>query len=145
MPACPIKDQEGMRSGGDGAGDLGQAGGHCPGVDAGQHETGCGAAGRTDGTEEIGPLIAGIAGRAGSGAAPGPDAGDRALLADPCFILEPDLQRLAPCPRGDRRSYRFGEVFLNAACAPGSDFGCCGRTDSRRKPSAASCLPTLRS
>jgi hypothetical protein len=37
----------------------------------------------------------------------------------------------------DRRSYRFGKVFLNAACACGSDFGCGGRTDSRRNPSAA--------
>ena len=29
---------------------------------------------------------------------------------------------------------------MNASWASGSDFGCCGRTDSRRKPSAASCL-----
>ncbi|MFN8704815.1 MAG: hypothetical protein ACK5X0_22195, partial [Rhodospirillales bacterium] len=41
--------------------------------------------------------------------------------------------------------YGRGEVFLNASCAAGSDFGCCGRTGSRRTPGAASCLPTLRS
>ena len=63
----------------------------------------------------------------GRAAAPGPDAGQGALPADPCFVLEPDRQRLVPCPRGDRPSYRFGAVFLNATCACGSDFGCCGR------------------
>ena len=63
----------------------------------------------------------------------------------PGSLLEPDFKRLVPCPRRDRRSYRVGEVFLNASCAAGSDFGCCGRKDNRRKPSAASCLQTLRS
>ena len=30
-----------------------------------------------------------------------------------------------------------GEVFLKASCASGSDFGCCGRADRRRKPRLA--------
>ena len=59
----------------------------------------------------------------------------------PGSLLEPDLDRFAVRGLRNRRRTRFGEVFLNASCAAGSDFGCCGRTDSRRKPSAASCLP----
>ena len=63
-----------------------------------------------------------------------------ALLADPCVrhghsdqwrhygsLLKPDVQRLVPRLRRESRRYRLGEVFLNAACASGSDFGCCGR------------------
>jgi len=38
-----------------------------------------------------------------------------------------------------------GDVCSNVSCASGSDFGCCGRTESRRNPSPASCLPTVRS
>ena len=132
-------------NGRDGARDFGQVGRHRLGVDGGQDQA-CGhAAGRADRAKQIGPLIACVARRTGSGAAPGPDAGERALLADARFILEPDLQRLVPCPRGDRCRTRFGEVFLNASCAAGADFGCRGRTDSRRNPNAASCLPTVRS
>ena len=63
----------------------------------------------------------------------------------PGSLLKPDLDGLVPCPHGDRSGYRLGEVFLKAAWASGSDLGCCGRTDSRRKPSAANCLPTVRS
>ncbi len=90
---------------------LKQGGVHCGRIDEGHDQPRCRAARRTDCAKEVGPLIAGIAGRAGSGAAPGPDAGQAALLADPRFILEPDLQRLALRPRRDRRRYRVGEVF----------------------------------
>ena len=66
---------------------------------------------RTDRAEQIGPLIAGIAGRAGAAAARGPVAGEGSLLTHARFILEPDVKRLVPCPRRDRVGYRFGEVF----------------------------------
>ena len=129
----------------DGAGDLGEVEVHRLGVGAGQHEA-CGdSTSGADSTEDVAPLVAGVALGAGSGAASGPDAGDCALLADARFILEPYFQRLTLRSLGDRRSYRLGEVFLNAVWASGSDFGCCGRTDNRRKPSAANCLPTVRS
>ena len=134
-----------MRSGGDGAGDLDQVGVHRRRVDEGQDQPRSDAAGRADCAKQICPLIAGVAGRAGPCAASGPDAGEGSLPAHARFILEPYLQRLVPCPRGDRGGCRCGEVFLNVSCAWRSDFGCCGRTDSRRNPSAANCLPTLRS
>lgn len=83
--------------------------------------------------------------RGGAGAALGPGPGERALLADSGFILKPDLKRLGLRRFRQGRLYRGGEVFLNASCAAGSDFGRWGRTERRRNPSAASCLPTVRS
>ncbi len=76
---------------------------------------------------------------------PGPDAGQCALLPHSGFILEPDFQWLVARGFGKGLRYNVLEVFLNAACAAGSAFGCCGRTESRRNPSAARCLPTVRS
>ena len=91
-------------------------------------------------------MIAGVAGRAGSGAAPGPDAGQGALLADARvrrennppdgflarLTLEPDFKRLVPRPRRDHCRTRLGEVFLNASCAWGPTSGAAGATRSLR-------------
>ena len=98
-------------------------------------------------------------GGAGAGSALGPDAGEGALLADPrgrrengprtvfcpCSLLEPHLQGLALRRFRQDILYCCGEVFLKASCACASDFGCFGRTERRRKPKPASCLPTVRS
>ena len=114
-------------NGRDGARDFGQVGRHRLGVDGGQDQA-CGhAAGRADRAKQIGPLIACVARRTGSGAAPGPDAGQGSLLADPGFILEPDLDGFALRSLRDRRRYRRTAVFLKASWASGSVFGCCGR------------------
>lgn len=126
-----------MRSGRDAAGDFGQMGRHGFGVDGGQDEPRRNATFGADGAKKIGPLIAGIAGRTGPGAASGPEPGEGSLLADPCFVLEPDFQRLALRGFGDRRLYSCAEFFLNVSCASGFDFGCCGRTESLRYPNAA--------
>ncbi len=64
-----------MGAGSDGAVDLGQMGVHRRRVDAGQDQPCRDAARRADRAKQIGPLIAGVARRAGSGAARGPDAG----------------------------------------------------------------------
>ena len=73
-----------MGTGGNIVGDLGQIGVHRwrvgAGQDAARRHRKCGA----DGAEQAGPGITGIADRPGPGAPPGPDAGERALLADPC-------------------------------------------------------------
>ena len=152
-----------MRSGSNVAGYLGQVGTHRRRVDDRRDQPCRSATRRADRAKEVRPLIAGVAGCAGPAATPGPDAGEGSLLTHPgvrrensppdCFLarLTPGTRSPAarpvpaPCPLRDRGGYRFGEVFLNAACACGSGFGCCGRNDRRRKPSAASCLPTLRS
>ena len=128
-------------NGRDGARDFGQVGRHRLGVDGGQDQA-CGhAAGRADRAKQIGPLIACVARRTGSGAAPGPDAGQGSLLADPGvrrenrppdgflvrLTLEPDLDGFALRSLRDRRRYRRTAVFLKASWASGSVFGCCGR------------------
>ena len=48
MPARAVEDEHGMRSGGDGAGDLGQVGVHRRRVDEGQDQPRSDAAGRAD-------------------------------------------------------------------------------------------------
>lgn len=137
MPARAIEDEDAMCSGRDGARDFGQVGRHRLGVDGGQDQACRNASCRTDRAEDIRPLITCVARRTGSGAAPGPDAGQGSLLADPGFILEPDFDGFALRSLRDRRRYRRAEVFLNASCASGSVLGCCGRTESLRYPNVA--------
>ena len=54
-----------------------------------ENEPGANAAAWTDGTEQIGRLVALIARGCGSAATPRPDAGQAALLADAGLILPP--------------------------------------------------------
>ena len=68
----------------------------------GKHQSGANATGRADGTEQIRPGEAPVARRARAAPAPGPDAGQRALLANPCFVLEPDFDRLASSALAER-------------------------------------------
>src|SRR5206468_8103193 len=93
---------------------------------------------RADRPEQVGPGVATVAGRPGPGAAPRPDPGQGALLADAGFILKPDLDRLAAGVLGQRSRHQLGEAFLNASWAASSAFGCRGRTDTRLKPSRRS-------
>jgi len=79
--------------------------------------------GRANGAEQVGPLVAGVARRGRPAALGRPDAGQRALLADAGFVLEPDFQWLAPGLLGEGLGYDVGEVFLNASCASGSRLG----------------------
>ncbi len=111
MPARPVEDEHGVCSGGDAARDFGQMGSHGIGVDGGQDQASHSPSLRADGSEQTGPLAAGIARSAGSGIAPGPDSRQRALLPNPCFILEPDLDGLASRCLWDRSFYRRAEVF----------------------------------
>ncbi len=131
MPAGAVEHQHCVRAGGDGRGDLGEVELHCLGVGARQHQRGTDAAGRADRPEEVGPLVARVAHRPGPRAALRPDPGERPLLADARLVLEPDLERLVPGVLRQRRRYRRGEVFLNAAWAAGSALRCCGRGFSR--------------
>ena len=137
--SCPVEDQDGIGTGGNSAGDPGQIGVQRLRVGAGQdearrHRT-CGA----DRPGQAGRDMTGIADRPGPGASPRPDAGERALLADPCVRHGPRTDGgtmahscnqissgLSRARAGTSRRYRRGEVFLNAACAPGSGFGCGG-------------------
>jgi hypothetical protein len=135
MPAVPagaVEHEHRVRSGRDGAGDLGEVIVHRARVGEGHDEPCRHSALRTDGAEYVGPLVAGVAGRPRAGAPLRPDAGEGSLLADAGLVLEPDLQRSPTDGLGDRSGYRLTEVFLKASCASGSVFGWRGRTESRR-------------
>ena len=80
-------------------------------IDMGQDEGGADGTLGADCTEQVGPGVAAVARRPGPGAAARPDPGQRALLADAGFILEPDLDRLAASVLGQRRPRQRGEAF----------------------------------
>lgn len=117
MPAGLIDDEDGMRAGIDGAGDLLEMGVHRLGIAPGQNQPDALALLRTDGTEDVGPLGALIVRRDGSCSALRPAARYLVLLPDPGFILEPELDLYA---RFETRADRFdlgGEVFLKTSTA----------------------------
>src|SRR4051794_15386949 len=120
MPAGAVEDDDGMSAGSDAAADLVEMTLHGVGIGERQDERGPGAPRGADGTEDVDPGVATVARRAGPCAAPRPEAGGGALLADPRLVLEPDLDRLAGGVLGQRRRHQAGEVFLNASCAAGS-------------------------
>src|SRR3982074_2276534 len=79
------------------------------------------AAGRTDGAKNVSPPVALVAWRTRSPL--GPNAGQRTLLTDAGFVLEPDFDRLVFGVLGKLRRDRCGKVFLNASCASSSVWG----------------------
>ena len=90
---------------------------HGLGVAARQDEGGADAARGTDGAEDIGRLGALVAGRPGPGAAFRPAPGDLVLLADPRFVLPPELYLGIGRERGSDRRQRGGKVFLKFSMA----------------------------
>src|ERR1700749_4473153 len=86
---------------------------HSFGVGRGHNQACCDATLRTGRAEQVGPIVAPVVRRAGSRSTLGPDAGQRPLLADPGFILEPDFDRLVFGAIGDLCRDGRGEVFLN--------------------------------
>lgn len=113
-----------MGIGRDLAGDFGQVQAHGLGADL-LHGQGCGAAtgGGADRSEQPGGAMAAVPWRRWAAASLGPDIGQRALLADPGFILEPDFERLATCRVREGVRDQGSEVFLNASCASASFCG----------------------
>jgi hypothetical protein len=111
MPACRIQNEQRDCTGADTLTDAGQMGVHGLDIDT-RHDHGCaGATGRADGAEQIGPGEPPIPLEPWSSAAFGPQTGQRALLANPSFILEPDLDRAACMGGGNGRAGLGGEVF----------------------------------
>ena len=144
MPSRSVHNKQGDCARTDAFADFNQMLVHGLDVDGRQHQGGANATSRANGPEQIRPGKTPVARRARTASTPGPDAGQRALLPDPCFVLEPDFDRLVSA-FAERFLGDGCEVFLKASWAAGSDFGCCGRTERRRKPSLRSSLPTLRS
>jgi hypothetical protein len=99
MIAGAVEDDDGVSALGHGFADFGEVQVEGRGVGARQHQGGADPARRTGGPEDVGPVIAPVARRARPRALLRPDPGQRALLADASFVLEPDFKRLAECAR----------------------------------------------
>ena len=130
--AGAIEDESGVTAWHHLAADRSEMQRHGLGVGGRHNQARSDAALRTRRAEQVDPVVALVVRRAGSGSTLGPDAGQRALLADPGLILEPDFDWLAFGPVGDLRRDCRGEVFLNASWASSSAFGWRGLTDSLR-------------
>ena len=102
MPSGPVHDEQGDCSRTDAFPNFNQVLVHGFDVDGRQDQGAANATGRAHRAEQIRPVEAPVAQRARTGASPGPKAGERALLPDPCFILEPDFNRLAISARAER-------------------------------------------
>src|ERR1700756_320601 len=145
MPASAVERDHGMRAGGDLRADLREMQGHRLDVDVGQDQRRPNPTGGTDGTKDVGPFVSLIARLAGTAAGLRPDIGQAALLADPGFVLPPELDRLPAGVLGNGRRDEGGEVFLCASCAAASCAGWRGRVETWLKFRRASSLPTDRS
>ncbi len=109
--------------------DLAQMQLHGFGVGCGKHQGSPDATPGTDRTEKICVLIALISRQAWSRAFPGPNANPPVLLADPRFVLKPQLDRLALwqiCYMGCKR---VGKVFLKVSMTSAFCAGCRGRPE----------------
>ena len=111
MPAGAVEHDHRVRPGRDRAADLGevQAGGL--GVGVRQDQGGADGALGADRAEQVGPRVATVAGRSRPGAAPRPDPGQGALLADAGLVQEPDLDRLAAGVLGKRLATSSAKPF----------------------------------
>ena len=119
MPSGLIEQQDAVGTGRDHLGDLRQVQVHRLGV-ASRQDQGCTLALLwTDGAEDVGGSGTLITGRAWTGAAFGPPAGDLVLLANTSFVLEPDFY-LVDIDRLRARDclQARGEVFLKSSIAP---------------------------
>ena len=123
MPPRTIDDNDGMDTTRNFFGNLGQMKVHSLDVDGRHDERRAYVTRRTDRTEDIGVRIALIALHARACAAFGPQARQRAFLADARFVLEPELDGFSACVGGDDFRHALGEVFLKASMASGSFFG----------------------
>jgi hypothetical protein len=117
MIAGAIEDESGVATCRHLAADSNEMQRHGLGVRRRHDQAGCDATLRTGRAEQVGPVVAPVVRRSGPRSTLGPDTGQRALLADPGFILEPDFDRLAFGAVGELRGDCRGEVFLNASWA----------------------------
>jgi hypothetical protein len=84
-------------------------------VDVRQGKRGASAARRANGAKQVGALVALIGGLTRSRTAPCPLPHQAVLLADPGFVLEPDLDRRGGRHPRQVRLQGAGKVFLNAS------------------------------
>jgi hypothetical protein len=117
---------------------------HRFGVGAGQGERCSDASGRANRSEQIGVFVALICGLARPGSASCPLSNLAVLLADPGFVLKPDLDRRRLRQAVEMSAQRAREVFLNASTIRSSRAGWRGRALMCEKPSCFNSFPTWR-
>ena len=111
MPAGAIEHQRPMRLGANAPADLIQVAVHGRLVRKGKYQADPDGPRRADRAEQIGPGIAPVTRRARARAPLGPQPCQPTLLADPGFVLEPDLERFAGGMFGQGRAHQGGKVF----------------------------------
>ena len=144
VPARSVQDQQGDGPRRHVAADFFQMFVHGRDIDLWHYDRRANAASRAGRPKQTGPGKPVIPDRARTRTARGPNSRQRALLADPCFVLPPEFDGLALGVVGYRVPRQFGEVFLKASCFASSLSGCRGRTEIRRKFSRRKSSPTLR-
>jgi hypothetical protein len=119
VPPSLIDQEDGVGTGRDGLGDLGEVQVHRLGIAGRQDQGRTLALLRADRTEDVGGGGALVTGRARAGAALCPAAGDLILLADTSLILEPDFYLVVVDRLLARDCFQArGEVFLKSSIAP---------------------------
>jgi hypothetical protein len=133
VPASLIDQEDGVGTGRDDRGDLGEVQVHRLGVAGWQDQGRALALLWADGAEDVGrggPLITGSA---GAGATFCPSASDLILLADTSLICEPYFYLVAIDPLLARDfAQTRGEVFLKSSIAPAACEWWRGRAESLR-------------
>ncbi len=142
MPSGAVEQQHGVRALGDTARDFIEVKLHHVGVGVGKRQGRSDAPRWTDRAEQIGVVVALVSRLCGPRSAPGPLADEAVLLADPGFILEPDLDRRRLGQTVEMSLQRAREVFLNASTIRSSCAGCRGRALMWEKPSFFKSVPT---
>ena len=117
MPSGLVDEEDGVGAGADLGRDFVEMPLHGLGVAARQDEGGPDAALGTDGAEDLVRLGALVLEGPGPGAAFRPAPGDLVLLADPRFVLPPELYLGIGRERGSDRLQRGGNVFLKVSMA----------------------------
>ena len=144
-PAGAVEQQDSVSAARDATRDFVQAHLHRLSVGVGQCKRRPFATRGTDGSKQIGVLIALTGGLTRSRSTPRPLANLSVLVADPGFILEPNLDWLALRDMGEMRLQRLAEVFLNAAIVSAFWPGWRGRALMCEKPRSFRSLPIERS
>ena len=122
-----------MGTGCDNLGDLHEVQVHRLGIAGRQDQGRALALFRADRTEDVGGGGALITGRARTGAALGPAAGDLVFLADTSLICEPDFYLVdVDCLLARDCVQARGEVFLKSSIAPSACAWWRGRAESLR-------------
>lgn len=145
MPPGPVHQNGGMRLAGHTAADLVEMQLHGMGIGPWQHERCTGSTGRTDGSEQIGVLVALVCRLAWPGSFFGPLPHLPVLLANTCFVLEPDLNWFVSRQMAYMGLERVGEVFLKASMTLAFCAGWRGLALMWEKPMATRSLETVRS